>query len=54
MSTSNPNAAVIVSRFMISALTGSTTEPVIRNSRTSVVVQRIASASGSESPIAVC
>ena len=39
ISTSRPNAALSVSRFMISALTGSTTEPVIRN-RISVVKQR--------------
>ena len=36
-STSRPNAALSVSRFITSALTGSTTEPVIRNRMTSVV-----------------
>ena len=54
ISTSRPNAAVSVSRFITSALIGSTTDPVIRNRMTSVVVARIASAIGSESPSAFC
>ena len=54
ISTSRPKAALTVRRFISSAFTGSTTEPVIANRMTSVVVARIASASGSEPPIECC
>ena len=41
-----PNTALRLSTFMTSALTGSTTEPVNRNSTTRVVTTTIASAMG--------
>ena len=48
--TSAPNEAPIDSTFMISALTGSTTEPKARNSSTNVVATTISAIHGSSAP----
>ena len=54
MSTSGASAAPTVSAFISTALTGSTTEPVISHSTISVSPTSSATASSSREPIAAC